>query len=110
MLKTHPFLTIDILVHVTNSCSLGAVYIHCIHRVRITWMMHFCESLPSLRLEIASWELELGHDGSIDTTEIRELYTSELFFFPFLFHFHFFPFLTTSENSTLIKRDVNVAS
>ena len=31
-----------------------------------------------LHLEIASWELEIGQDGSIDTTEIRDLYTSEL--------------------------------
>ena len=37
-----------------------------------------CASLPSLHLEIASWELEAGRDGSIDTTEIRDLYTSEL--------------------------------
>ena len=41
-------------------------------------MTPFCASLPSLHLEIASWELEAGCDGSIDTTEIRDLYTSEL--------------------------------
>ena len=107
MLNIHPFLTIDILVHLTNSYSLGVAYIHCIHMVRITWMMHFCESLPSLRLEIASWELEIGHDGSIDATEIRELYTSELLIPPESQLLDIFQF-TTSENSTLIKREVNV--
>ena len=51
---------------------------HYVHRLRITRMTPCCASLPSLHLEIASWELEAGRDGSIDTTEIRDLYTSEL--------------------------------